>query len=769
MEQLESPKTITVSGRRFTGKQIEQVRNTVQTFSNLSRKELAFTLCEHLNWVTPKGGLKINSCLSALDKFERLGLISLPPKKSCTRGPEKPIALTSATSDLAPLDEPLASLLPIELRRVSTKSDKSLWREYVARYHYLGYKRPFGAYLSYFVVSKGRDNQLLGCLLFSASAWAVAPRDLWIGWQRRDRIKRLNYIVNNSRFLIFPWVKVENLASHVLGLITKIIANDWQEVYGYKPVLIETFVDTTRYEGTCYQAANWEFLGTTKGGGRMDRLKRCVSAVKLIYTYPLASNFRDLLRGKVTVKHSEIKPTTLDPKASSHPLWTRIVDILTEVTGAFDNRWQQRRRIIDTLMLVVVIFRLVLSKNSQSYSTTLADIWRNRRNLNLILPQPNPIAPSALTEARKKLDESIFKTMNCKLIDLYEAENYDFSWQGHRLFAVDSTKVNLPRSLSKLGYGTPSSGNYPQGLVSALYQLKSKLPYDFDLVKHANERTCAISHLGLLTANDVVVYDRGYLSYSMLYRHRQRGVFAIFRLPESSFTEIRDFMRGNETDKLVTIELRSKTHTRATKEELGIKKFEPLPLRLIKYRYKDSTFYLGTTLFDQTKYPAELFSEIYHARWGIEELYKISKVLINIEDFHSRTERGVRQEIFAHFALITLTRLLANQVESNLNGFPLLNSSQKKPSDAPLPFDVPIKVNFKNCLAVVSRHLEEMIYSATGCLTAILDRMVISIRRAKQKFRSGRSYARISLKPVGKWRQPTNNRLALALSTTKNE
>jgi hypothetical protein len=765
MEELESPKTITVSGRRFTRKQIEQVRDTVQTFSNLSRKEVAFTLCEHLNWVTPKGGLKINSCLSALEKFERLGLISLPPKKSGTRGPEKAIALTDATRDLAPLDEPLTHLLPIELRRVTTKSDRSLWREYVARYHYLGYKRPFGAYLSYFIVSKGRDNQLLGCLLFSASAWALAPRDLWIGWQRRDRIKRLNYIVNNSRFLIFPWVRVESLASHVLSLVTKIIANDWHEVYGYKPVLLETFVDTAKYEGTCYQAANWEFLGTTKGGGRMDRLKRNTSEAKAIYTYPLVSNFRDMLRGKVTAKHCEIKQTTLDPEAYSHPLWSKIVSILTEVTKVFDNRWQERRRIIDTLMLVVIIFRLVLSKNSQGYATTLAEIWKNHRALKLMLPQPRPIAPSALSQARQKLDENIFKIINHKLIDVYEQENHDFSWLGHRLFAVDGTKVNLPRSLKKTGYPVPTPAYYPQGLVSALYQLKSRLPYDFIVAKHGNERRTAVLHLNRLQAGDAVVYDRGYFSYSMLYHHLQSGIHAIFRLQKINFCEISEFIQSNDSDKCVSIEPRCKKRQRALRTLLGLKIIKPLPLRLIKYDYDGTTFYLGTTLLDKTKYPAAAFSQAYHARWGIEELYKISKVFIETEDFHSRSERGVLQEIFAHFVLITLSRILANQAESDLNGLALINPSQVQNISVSRPFDLPIKVNFKHCLANVSQHLEELFHAAGNRLTGIIDCMLVSIRSVNQTFRGGRKYLRFSMKPTRKWRFPTKKRLALAHAT----
>ena len=132
MEEFESSKTVTVSGRRFTNKQIAQIQDTVQMFSKLSRKELAFTICEHLSWTTPIGKLKVNSCLSALEKFERMGIISLPPKDtSCIRGSDKPITLTDTTCEIAPLDAPLAKLRPIELRRATTKYDKQLWREYV--------------------------------------------------------------------------------------------------------------------------------------------------------------------------------------------------------------------------------------------------------------------------------------------------------------------------------------------------------------------------------------------------------------------------------------------------------------------------------------------------------------------------------------------------------------------------------------------------------------------------------------------------------------
>ena len=139
------------------------------------------------------------------------------------------------------------------------------------------------------------------------------------------------------------------------------------------------------------------------------------------------------------------------------------------------------------------------------------ELWDQCRVMNIPLPQQKPIAPSAFSTARKKLDESIFRILNTKIISAYESDLGDQHWKGHRLFAVDGSKINLPRQLLNKPYRTPSDhAYYPQGLVSCLYQLKSKIPYDFDLVSHYNERTLALSHLKVLNQQDLVIYDRGY-------------------------------------------------------------------------------------------------------------------------------------------------------------------------------------------------------------------------------------------------------------------
>jgi hypothetical protein len=164
-------------------------------------------------------------------------------------------------------------------------SHSALYRQYIERYHYLGYRTPVGAHLRYFVYSA--QGQILACLLWSSPAWKMAARDRWIGWTPDQRARHLQFIVNNSRFLILPWVQVKNLASAILARSTHQLPQDWSRHYGYTPLLLETLVDTTRFNGTCYRAANWIALGQTTGRGRMDTHHTTQAALKQIFVFPL--------------------------------------------------------------------------------------------------------------------------------------------------------------------------------------------------------------------------------------------------------------------------------------------------------------------------------------------------------------------------------------------------------------------------------------------------------------------------------------------------
>ena len=283
-------------GRSVTKTQLQEIIEIVEIFPKLSRTELASTVCELFSWKRPSGKLKSVECRQFLECLDKKGTISLPAcrKQFAIRGAAK-VPRTDKADIQPTICARLKDLSPLLLKRVETKEQRHLWYEYVDRYHYLGYQLPFGAQLRYFIKS-GATGDILGCFQFSSPAWKMAPRDRWIGWSDEQRKANLQKIVNNSRFLIFPWVKVKNLASSALALAAKTIADDWQRCYGYRPVLMETLVDGKRFKGICYKAANWIHMGETTGRGRMDRYhKRQSMAVKEIYVYPLTSRFRQQL------------------------------------------------------------------------------------------------------------------------------------------------------------------------------------------------------------------------------------------------------------------------------------------------------------------------------------------------------------------------------------------------------------------------------------------------------------------------------------------
>ena len=756
------PKT-TFSGRRFTRKQLTQVQETVQTLENLSRKELALTLCEHLNWQTPNGKLKVNSCLSLLQELESHGIVTLPAKRKA-KAPVRRIPAFDEHPKAPPINDTLDCLGPITLQPITSKEDRECWKAYLQTYHYLGYKHPVGAHLGYFIVSETRQ-QKLGCLLFSASAaWALAPRDELIGWKKKHRQKLLHLVISNDRFLIFPWINVPNLASHVLSLTTKQIGDHWLSAYGYRPVLIETFVDTTKYDGACYRAANWRYLGKTKGRGRFDPKHEHKQTVKDIYVYPLESDWRHTLTSYH--RSSSLKKKYWNDIQSSNTrsvgdafvaLWENVVEIISEVASQYDELWRVRNRIIDSMLIILLIFRLVCSKNSQSYGTTIDELWDSCDRMDLPLPQKSAIAPSSFCTARKKLDEAAFKTINQRIIATYAQHHQDnsYRWLGHRIFAVDGSKINLPRSLLSFGYTLPSEKAYhPQGLLSCLYQLKSQMPFDFDLVSHKNERFCAQRHLRVLEKNDVVVYDRGYFSYVMLHQHLKSNIHAVFRLQESSFTVIRDFFSSQQTDIITTIYPSPKARRNITAEHPDFR-IVPLQMRLIKYQIDDNIYCLGTTLGGENQYSnTQDFADIYHARWGVEELYKVSKHIFIIEDLHAQSERGVKQEIFAHFALVTMNRIFANRADAQLNQSNDSNNPAANTTDDQrfcLTGQMhKIKTNFKNCVHVFSRSIEELLLLQRKTNT-VVERVYHFIISRHQKERPGRSYPRKSMKPERKW------------------
>lgn len=274
---------------------MKRIQATVAQQPEISRRQLSRQVCRWLDWRNAMGEFKEMSCRVALLKLYRRGHIDLPA--ACERPPRS----SRKQKRQEPLEEPpaidctLAELGAVELVRIDSgdKEHSGIWNELMARYHYLGAGPLCGAQIRYLIRSDRYG--WLGGLAFSAAAWHLKARDRWIGWDKGARRKSLKRVVCNSRFLICPQVRVADLASFVLSLSIRRLRGDWPRRYGIEPVLLETFVQRERFAGTCYRAANWEYIGTTAGRGRQDRKHHFPVAIKDIYLYALCEGFREIL------------------------------------------------------------------------------------------------------------------------------------------------------------------------------------------------------------------------------------------------------------------------------------------------------------------------------------------------------------------------------------------------------------------------------------------------------------------------------------------
>lgn len=282
-----------IGDRYFSLDDIALIANTLRRFRRLSRPELVATLCENLPWTTALGAPRLAACRKLLDAIEAAQWMPVPPKGARRRG--RP----SANRQGEPIPDPviaasLAAVQPIVVSPVDP-SDRPSWNATMATYHPLGYLQAFGARQEYWIESwAGPEPVRLGGLLFAAAALKLQARDTWIGWDPTTRARFRARIINNSRFLILPSVRVPHLASHVLGLAARRVRADWQTRYGVAPVLLETFVEQP-WRGTCYAAANWECVGVTTGRGRNSQSKQATLPKKTIWLYPLVRRWRTAL------------------------------------------------------------------------------------------------------------------------------------------------------------------------------------------------------------------------------------------------------------------------------------------------------------------------------------------------------------------------------------------------------------------------------------------------------------------------------------------
>jgi hypothetical protein len=281
---------ITYRRRSVTLQDIVTIRRIIEAHSDKSRRFISQEVCRQWDWRQPNGVLKDMVCRSLLLLLESKGLIKLPARKFIPANPlaerKKP---SRVTVDNTPIHCSVADLFPISLEQVRRTPFENTFNGLVSEYHYLGYTQPVGEHLKYIAFS---SNRPIACLAWGSAPWYIGARDRFIGWSKKTRERNLHLIANNLRFLILPWVQVSCLASYLLALNRRFVSQDWQALYHHPVYLLETFVDTERYQGTCYQADNWICVGQTTGQGKLSKSRQAILSKKAVYVYPLTKNFR---------------------------------------------------------------------------------------------------------------------------------------------------------------------------------------------------------------------------------------------------------------------------------------------------------------------------------------------------------------------------------------------------------------------------------------------------------------------------------------------
>jgi Domain of unknown function (DUF4338) len=280
-------------GRAISSEDILYIREMIAAHPGESRRTLSKKLCEAWQWKQANGALRDMVCRSLLLVLDRAGHIELPPVKFV---PHNPLARRARPEpvliDTTQREGQLRQIQPLEFMQVRRSGDEPLFNSLMEQHHYLGYEQPVGEHLKYLVWSQGRP---VACVAWSSAPRHIGARDRYIGWSAETRRRNIRFIAYNTRFLILPWVRVEHLASHILGRMAARISDDWEQMYGHPIYFLETFVDPERFRGICYRAANWVLLGRTTGRGKQSNSYVRNRSIKEVLGYPLTKHFRQRL------------------------------------------------------------------------------------------------------------------------------------------------------------------------------------------------------------------------------------------------------------------------------------------------------------------------------------------------------------------------------------------------------------------------------------------------------------------------------------------
>lgn len=280
-------------GRLITPADVAFIGELIGRHPEASRRALSKHLCEAWGWVQPNGALKDMVCRGLMLALHRAGQIELPPVRCVPPNPlARRVKPAPVQVDGTPLCMGLRELGELSFVQVRRTDQEPLFNGLVEAHHYLGYTQPVGEHLKYMVYAQERP---VACLAFSSAPRHLGPRDRYIGWSAQARRENIRFVAYNSRFLILPWVEVRYLASHILGRMARMLSGEWERLYGHPVYFVETFVDPSRFRGSCYRAANWLYLGQTTGRGKDDHTHRANRPRKDVLGYPLTKRFRELL------------------------------------------------------------------------------------------------------------------------------------------------------------------------------------------------------------------------------------------------------------------------------------------------------------------------------------------------------------------------------------------------------------------------------------------------------------------------------------------
>lgn len=416
--------------------------------------------------------------------------------------------------------------------------------------------------------------------------------------------------------------------------------------------------------------------------------------------------------------------------------WRKISHCFKEVCSRFDELWIKRRRIFTTEKIVHMLLNLVATKD-HSYKTisTFTDFS---------LPK---CAASSFCEARSKFPSFVLSELREETLDTFDSEFPPHLWHGLRVHAVDGSKLALPRELFSEAFKAPTGGYCPQGLLSALVRVDDKMICDIFLSPDENERNAAHRHLEHLSANDLVIYDRGYLSYSLLSAHLYLGIHAVFRVQKGkSFKAIESFWKSKKVEEVVTL----KPSDRTVKDH--VEKYpeyaeSSVKIRLIKYKIKGDTYVLATTFLD-AQGDRNDFKNLYPSRWECEEVFKGLKKSLGLENLHAKNLNGVEQEILASALFWNLTQMTLKLSETVIQ-----SQSTNKGYD--------YQANMKQTIRLMASMTVDLLSSGSRKVVKALRKLFSVIVEYLLPIRKGRSFRRQSLKPPTHWKRPRDKSFKL--------